>query len=114
MQGSVVNVKEHGIQVTSVEDGEAAVKAFEKDQFDLVLMDVQMPGVDGFEATAQIRVIEETRGGHVPIIALTAHAMKGYREKCLECGMDDYLAKPFAADTFYAALLRQLQEEEVD
>ena len=65
-----------------------------KTSFDLVFMDVQMPEMDGLEATAAIREKEKTSGGHQPIIALTAHAMKGDREKCLAGGMDGYLAKP--------------------
>ncbi|MEE9502409.1 MAG: response regulator, partial [Candidatus Aminicenantaceae bacterium] len=80
--------------VTGVEDGKEALKALENNIFDLILMDVQMPVMDGFEATETIRKKEESTGGHIPIIAMTAHAMKGDRERCLESGMDDYMTKP--------------------
>ncbi|MGB2823303.1 MAG: response regulator [Phycisphaerae bacterium] len=85
-----------GHKVTVAGDGREAVEAFERDDFDLILMDVQMPVMDGFEAVAAIRR-REGQGRparHVPIVALTAHAMKGDREKCLTAGMDDYLSKP--------------------
>jgi signal transduction histidine kinase/DNA-binding response OmpR family regulator len=75
-------------------NGQEALEAFERGRFDLVLMDVQMPVMGGFEATAAIRAIEQATGGHIPIIALTAHAMKGDRELCLAAGMDGYLTKP--------------------
>ena len=76
-------------------NGQEALQAFERERFDLVLMDVQMPVMGGFEATGVIRAVEKARGGeHVPIIALTAHAMKGDRELCLAAGMDGYLTKP--------------------
>jgi two-component system, sensor histidine kinase and response regulator len=81
-------------------DGKQAVEMFQRESFDLVLMDVQMPEMDGFEATVAIRAAEG-RGRHVPIIAMTAHAMKGDRELCLEAGMDDYLAKPIRASELY-------------
>jgi CheY-like chemotaxis protein len=74
------------------------VAAHERDSFDLILMDGQMPTMDGFEATAIIRDREETTGGHIPIVALTAHAMKGDRERFLGACMDAYLAKPFTPD----------------
>jgi signal transduction histidine kinase/CheY-like chemotaxis protein len=86
-------LEKRGHVVTVVDDGRAAVAATETGHFDLVLMDVQMPEMDGFEATAAIRS-RETGGRHLPIIAMTAHAMKGDRERCLEHGMDSYLSKP--------------------
>jgi len=75
-------------------NGREVLAALEKENFDLVLMDVQMPELDGFEATAMIREKERRYGGHLPIIAMTAHAIKGDRERCLAAGMDGYLAKP--------------------
>jgi signal transduction histidine kinase/DNA-binding response OmpR family regulator len=84
----------HGHVVEVAANGRAALEALERAAFDLVLMDVQMPEMDGFEATAAIRAAERSSGAHLPIIAMTAHAMKGDRERCLAAGMDAYLAKP--------------------
>ena len=72
--------------------------------FDVVLMDVQMPEMDGLAATAAIRASEQVSGGHVPIVGMTAHALKGDREVCLEAGMDEYVAKPIRADQLFAAI----------
>jgi len=87
-------LEKRGHTVTAVGNGKEALAAFEKELFDIVLMDVQMPVMDGFEATAAIREKEKTSGNHLPIIAMTAHAMAGDRERCLEAGMDDYITKP--------------------
>jgi signal transduction histidine kinase/ligand-binding sensor domain-containing protein/CheY-like chemotaxis protein len=92
-----------GHTVTVVESGVEVVAAFGRETFDVVLMDVQMPEMDGFEATQAIRTQEQGER-HIPIIALTAHAMQGDRERCLEAGMDGYVAKPFRAAELYAAL----------
>jgi CheY-like chemotaxis protein len=73
-------------------------------------MDVQMPDMDGLEATAIIREQERQRGGHLPIIALTAHAMKGDQERCLASGMDDYISKPINAQTLSTAISRALND----
>ena len=87
-------LKQQGVQVTAVDNGEAAVKEAYSGAYRMVLMDVQMEGMDGLEATREIRKHERKHGGHVDIVALTAQAMPGDREKCLQAGMDDYLAKP--------------------
>ena len=86
----------HTVRVAS--DGFEALKIFKQGRCDLLLMDVQMPHMDGFEATAAIREMEKAGGGHFPIIAMTAHAMKGDRERCLAAGMDGYISKPFQID----------------
>jgi PAS domain S-box-containing protein len=101
----VMMLKKLGLEVTVVASGTAAVQAMQRKQFDAVLMDVQMPELDGLEATKQFRQWEQKQGsGHLPIIALTAHAMKGDRERCLSVGMDGYLAKPVLVAELRAAL----------
>jgi two-component system sensor histidine kinase/response regulator len=100
-------LEKHGLGVTVAGNGKAAVAAFEEARehpFDLILMDVQMPEMDGFEATHAIREIEKLKGTHVHIIALTANAMKSDRDQCLAAGMDGYLAKPIKLDTLLAAI----------
>jgi len=87
--------------VTVVNDGREALAALEKENFDVVLMDVQMPQLDGFEATALIREREKATGGHLTIIAMTAHAMKGDRERCLAAQMDGYVQKPIKAEELF-------------
>jgi CheY-like chemotaxis protein len=87
-------LRKRGHQVTVVGDGQAAVAAIAESTFDVVLMDVQMPVMDGFEATTEIRAREKAHGGHLRIIAMTAHAMAGDRDRCLRAGMDGYVSKP--------------------
>jgi two-component system sensor histidine kinase/response regulator len=92
------------------EDGRKAVAAFSAGRFDLVFMDVQMPEMDGLEAARAIRRVEESRGVRTPIIAMTAHAIKGDRERCLAAGMDDYLSKPIDAEKLRRMIQRLVPE----
>ncbi|CAN7442481.1 response regulator [Phenylobacterium sp. LjRoot225] len=97
-------LERRGHRVEIVDDGAKAVEAVAGDGFDLVLMDVQMPVMDGFQATAAIRAAEMQTGAHIPIVAMTANAMRGDRERCLAAGMDGYVAKPLRANDFYAVV----------
>ena len=97
-------LEQRGHKVTVAGNGRQAIAALDNEPFDAVLMDVQMPTMDGFEATAVIRKKEKKTGGHVPIIAMTAHAMKGDRQRCLEAGMDGYIAKPIRAKDLYETI----------
>ncbi|MCX6627770.1 MAG: response regulator, partial [Candidatus Solibacter sp.] len=97
-------LEKQGNAVTIARNGRDAVAATAVQSFDVVLMDVQMPEMDGFEATAAIRERERNTGVHVRIIALTAHAMKGDREECLSKGMDGYLTKPITAKELLRAI----------
>jgi len=98
----------HSVQIAS--NGLEAVTAMAENKFDLVLMDVQMPEMDGFEATAAIREQRDGPGATIPIIALTAHAMKGDREKCLAAGMNGYVSKPIKRKALNAEIERVMQE----
>jgi len=95
-----------GCDVTSATDGRQGVAAFRNGSFDMVFMDCQMPEMDGFEATAEIRAIEAESSCHTPIIAVTASAIEGDRERCLRAGMDDYLAKPVSRHAIQTMLAR--------
>jgi PAS domain S-box-containing protein len=98
-------LEKRGHQVTVAPDGRAALTALENGgAFDVVLMDVQMPLMDGLDATRAIRQREQHSGGHVPIIAMTARVLKGDRERCLEAGMDAYISKPIQARSLYDAI----------
>lgn len=97
-------LEQRGHKVTVANDGKEAIDALVRESFDAVLMDIQMPDMDGFEATGIIRKREKASGGHIPIIAMTAHAMEGDRERCLEAGMDAYIAKPIRAKELYGTV----------
>jgi signal transduction histidine kinase/CheY-like chemotaxis protein len=101
---SILERRGHTVQAVST--GKEALEALSCESFDLILMDVQMPVMDGFEATAAIRQREVGTSRHVPIIAMTAHAMTGDRERCLEAGMDDYLSKPVEPKEMHAVVER--------
>ena len=103
-------LKRWGHSVTVVENGADAVDAWADGDFDVILMDVQMPVMDGLEATQAIRAKEVGRNRHVPIVAVTAHAMAGDREKCLSAGMDGYVTKPFKKQALYDALRPLVQK----
>ena len=92
-------LEKHGHAVSTAANGIEAISAFETGQFDLILMDVQMPLMDGLEAAASIRAKEQLAGGHIPIIALTAHAMREDRDRCIQAGMDEYVSKPINIHT---------------
>ena len=108
---AIAILERRGCHVVLARNGREAVALWEREPFDLVLMDVQMPDMDGLRATQAIRALEKTRGGvHTPIIAVTAHAMEGDRERCLAAGMDGYVSKPLRVGELFqvvAALLPQ-------
>ena len=97
-------LEQMGHHVELAVNGREAVDRWAQGSFDAILMDVQMPELDGFEATAEIRRREQGKSNRIPIIAMTAHAMKGDRERCLEAGMDDYLSKPIRIKQLEEAL----------
>jgi len=99
-------LEKEGYTVVAEDNGAAALKTLERKRFDLVLMDVQMPRMDGIETTTAIRNREKITGGYTPIVALTAHAMVGDRERCLKAGMDGYLIKPIQPATLLEAIER--------
>jgi two-component system, sensor histidine kinase and response regulator len=97
-------LERQGQDVVTVGSGRAALERLKRETFDLILMDVQMQEMDGFEATAVIRKEEESTGKHLPIVAMTAHAMEGDRARCLAAGMDGYIAKPIHAKDLIDAI----------
>jgi CheY-like chemotaxis protein/HPt (histidine-containing phosphotransfer) domain-containing protein len=116
-EDSLVNQKlalglmgKHGHHVTAVQSGRQALEAVANNEFDLVLMDIQMPELDGLSATREIRQIERETGRHLPIVAMTAHALKGDREQCLAAGMDGYVTKPVRARELFDAIAEALGE----
>jgi len=98
----LLELKGHHVEVA--ENGKEVLEAIERRSFDVILMDVEMPGMDGLEATAAVREREAATNHYTPIIAMTAHAIKGFRERCFEAGMDEYISKPIQPDTLYQAL----------
>jgi CheY-like chemotaxis protein/HPt (histidine-containing phosphotransfer) domain-containing protein len=103
-------LEKHGHAIVVAGNGKEALAELERDSFDLVLMDLEMPEMGGLEATAHIRRRERETGQHIPILALTAHALKGDRERCLSAGMDGYVAKPIRAAELYQAIAELLPE----
>jgi CheY-like chemotaxis protein len=97
-------LEKRGYDVTAVGDGDAVLAAIGRQRFDVILMDIQMPSKDGLETTAAIRARESTTGAHLPIIALTAHAMKGDRERCISAGMDGYISKPIRSRELFETI----------
>lgn len=97
-------LENQGHEVVVAADGSQALRALKTETFDLILMDAQMPVMDGFETTASIRELEKKTGGHIPIIAMTAHAMVGDRQRCLAAGMDAYLAKPIHSNELFETI----------
>ena len=97
-------LEKHGYHAGLVENGGQVLEALSRHPFDLVLMDIQMPEMDGFEATREIRKLEKQTGNHIPIIAMTAFAIEGDRERCLAAGMDEYVSKPISSEKLFGAI----------
>jgi two-component system, sensor histidine kinase and response regulator len=106
---AIVLLQKAGYSVDAVENGAQVLEKVRANPYSVVLMDVQMPEMDGLEATRQIRAWEEESGVHIPVIAMTAHAMQGDRERCLEAGMDDYVTKPLQPKVLFSAIDRWTQ-----
>lgn len=112
-------VRKLGYESKVVGNGQEAVDAFKNEKFDLILMDCQMPVMDGYAASREIRKIESQQGGHIPILAVTAHTLEGNRERCFESGMDDYITKPvkledlkFTIESAFANLLHNSAQDQ--
>ena len=102
-------LEKRGHKVTTVANGREAVEALERSRFDVVLMDVQMPEMDGWTATEIIRKREQESNTHVPILALTAHAMKDYENRCYQAGMDGFVSKPLEPAQLFKAVEAVIQ-----
>ena len=105
-------LEKYGHKVTTASNGKEAISTLAKNNFDLILMDVQMPIMDGFKATRIIRKNESKTDGHIPIIAMTAHAMRGDRERCIKAGMDDYVSKPIIPDKLFETIEGVIKNKE--
>jgi two-component system, sensor histidine kinase and response regulator len=104
----ILEKRGYGVRVAG--NGREALAALQKEEFDLILMDVQMPEMDGFETTAAIRLREKGSGKRMPIVAMTAHALKGDEERCLAAGMDAYVSKPIRTNELFATIERVMAE----
>lgn len=102
---------ESKLDLVIVENGRDAIKAWKKSSFDLILMDIQMPYLDGYEVTRLIRAQEEGAGEHIPIIALSAHASEESQKIALRAGMDDYLVKPLRLEKIYETVARYVKTD---
>ena len=109
---AIAILERRGCHVVLARNGREAVALWEREPFDLVLMDVQMPEMDGLRATSAIRELEKTRGIHTPIVAVTAHAMEGDRERCLAAGMDGYVSKPLRVGELFQVVAELLPRRE--
>lgn len=107
------NLRKQNYEVDAVIDGDSAIKKFKEKEFDLVLMDIMLPGINGYETTRIIREYEKSNSNKspVPIIALTANTLDNDRKKCIENGMDDYLAKPFSAQELVDIIEKNIAEK---
>jgi CheY-like chemotaxis protein len=108
---ATILLRKRGYRVTVVDNGRQALDSIASGEYDLVLMDVQMPEMSGVDATRELRRREAASQSHLPVIAMTAHAMKGDAEKFLEVGMDDYVSKPVEPHLLYACIDRVLGKE---
>ena len=109
---AIAVLEQVGFEVVSVTNGREAVAQWQNTLFDCILMDIQMPEMDGFAAVRKIRELEKGSGRHIPIIAMTAHAGKDDRETCLQAGMDDYIAKPFNAAQLITIMSRHIKDHD--
>jgi CheY-like chemotaxis protein len=98
----LLELEGHSIQLAN--DGREAIELFQQEPFDFIFMDVEMPEIDGLAATRAIRAMEQASGTHIPIVGLSAHALVGFREQCLEAGMDHYITKPIQTEELFGAL----------
>jgi len=103
-----------GVACSLAEDGERTVAAWEKGDFDIIFMDVQMPEMDGLQATRVIREKEQARGGHVAIIAMTAHTMPEDKAECLNSGMDGYISKPIVFEELLSLIDKYRERKDGD
>ena len=110
---AVALLKQHNHQVEIANHGLEAIEKHQRNEYDVILMDVQMPEMDGMEATRRIRQSEADSGKHTPIVAMTAHAMKDDRQQCIDAGMDEYVSKPIDAPTLFATLGKVTAADEI-